>query len=69
MARCVVRGWAEDHDPVPSEQSIVQPLVVAFLMIMLHEFGHGTTQRRLTHENHPIQALFFVRANKGLTAE
>jgi len=35
-------------------------------MIVHHEFGDSTTQRRLPHEDHPVQALFFDRAHEAL---
>jgi hypothetical protein len=51
---------------MPSDQSIAQPLMVAFRVIMLHEFTHRAAQRRLPDENHPIQTFFFDRANEAL---
>ena len=33
-------------------------------MIMRNEFGYGSSQRLLTEEDHPIQALAFDRQNK-----
>src|SRR5271169_5330172 len=39
-------------------QLIVQALMVAFCMIMLHEFGNRAVQRRPPNDNNCIQALF-----------
>jgi len=58
MYRPLVRSNARHF----SNQFIVQPLRVAFHVIMLHEVRHCTTQRRLPNNNHPIQAFFFERA-------
>src|SRR5258705_9264440 len=49
-----------------SDQSVLQSLMVTFLVVVLHEFRHRTTQRRLPDEYHPIQTLFFDRANEAL---
>jgi len=36
-------------------------LMVSFRVIMNQEFTHGSPQRILTKENHPLQAFFFDR--------
>ena len=68
-----VLAWEGYDDPVivssariPSDQSIAQPLMVAFRVIVLHEFRYCATQRRLSDKIHPVQALFFDRANETL---
>ncbi len=38
-------------------QRVAEPLMVTLSMIMTNEFGHGTPQRTLSEEDHPIQAL------------
>jgi hypothetical protein len=49
----------------PSEQSIAEPLMVTFRMIMLQEFRYRTTQRRWPNEYYPVQARFFDCANEA----
>jgi hypothetical protein len=39
------------------DQPIVEALMITLSMIMDHEFGDSTTQRRLPYENHPIQPV------------
>jgi hypothetical protein len=45
-----------------SDQPVAQSLMVPFFVIMLYELRHRTTQRRLSDENHPIQAFLLDRA-------
>ena len=38
--------------------------MVALSMIMMNEFGHGSSQRLLADENHPVKTFAFSRKNK-----
>jgi len=52
-----------------NDQSVFQPLVIAFGVIVSHIFGNGTAQRFLPNENHAIINIFrFHRwlANPGV---
>ena len=40
--------------------------MIALMMVVGNEFGDGTTQPALLHEDHPIQAFLFDRANEAL---
>ena len=40
--------------------------MIALMMVVGNEFGDGTTQPALLHEDHPIQAFFFDRAYEAL---
>ena len=46
------------------EQRVPEPLMVALSVIMMDELSDGTTQRWLTEEDHPLQALALDRQNK-----
>ena len=46
------------------EQRVPEPLMVALSVIMMDELSDGTTQRSLTEEDHPLQALALDRQNK-----
>ena len=46
------------------EQRVPTPLMVALSVIMMDELSDGTTQRWLTEEDHPLQALALDRQNK-----
>ncbi len=46
------------------EQRVPKPLMVALSVIMMDELSDGTTQRWLTEEDHPLQALALDRQNK-----
>ena len=47
------------------EQRVPEPLMVALSVIMMDELRDGTTQRWLTEEDHPLQALALDRQNKS----
>ena len=38
--------------------------MVALSMIMMNEFGYGSSQRLLAEENHPVETFAFYRKNK-----
>ena len=46
--------------------SIGQPLVVSFAMIVRHEISNGRLERRLSKQNHPVQAGLLDASHKSL---
>src|SRR5271167_3031697 len=62
MDHAVIRG----NGPISPDQAVVQPLMVAFSVVMGHVFSYRTTKRRLSNEDHSIQAFELDRANESL---
>jgi hypothetical protein len=56
---------ADDPGDRRHDQPIVQPLIVAFAMVVLDELADGSPKRRL-NENQPIQAGFLDRPYEAL---
>ena len=48
------------------DELIVEALVVALFVIMVHERGSRSKERTLVKENHLLEALAFDRAHKSL---
>jgi hypothetical protein len=46
------------------DQVIVETLMIALGVIMRQILPHNMTQRRFTHDDHPIQRFLFDRAHK-----
>src|SRR6478736_3908983 len=46
--------------------SIGQPLVVSFAMIVRHEISNGRLERRLSKQNHSVQAGLLDASHKSL---
>ncbi len=71
IAEQAAQSLTTSHPPVRTadaffrfEQRVPEPLMVALSVIMMDELSDGTTQRLLTEENHPLQALALDRQNK-----
>ena len=55
MNRPFSRGYAG----YPSDQPVLQPLMITLLVVVTHILTNGPTQRRLPEEDHPIQTFVF----------
>ena len=62
MDHAVIRG----NGPSSPDQAVVQPLMVAFSVVMGHVFSYRATKRRLSNEDHAIQAFELDRENEPL---
>ena len=62
MDHAVVRG----NGPSSPDQAVVQPLMVAFSVVMGHVFSYRATKRRLSNEDHSIQGFALDQANEPL---
>ena len=62
MDHAVIRG----NGPSSVDQAVVQPLMIAFSVVMDHVFSYRATKRRLSNEDHSIQAFALDRANEPL---
>ena len=55
MDHAVIRG----NGPSSPDQAVVQPLMVAFSVVMGHIFSNRATKRRLSDEDHSIETFVF----------
>jgi len=49
-----------------NDQSVAEPLVISFTMIMGHELVNRLSQRAFSEQDHPLQAGLFDTAHKSL---
>ena len=68
-------SFATSHVPVGTahvlvrfDQRVFETLMVALSMIMMNEFGYGSSQRLLAEENHPVETFAVYRKNKPFDA-
>jgi hypothetical protein len=55
-----VRTTAGGFARLTNDQSVVEPLMVPFSMIMVQELANAVPQRIFSEENHLIQATAFL---------
>jgi len=45
-------------DGRPRNEAVVEALVIAFVMIMMDELGHRSSELLFSDRNHPIETFF-----------